>query len=899
MTHAPATTRRTPRDLALGTLALAALLAAVGGLPVALYSATRAVVGERDGSQLFLGFLLVVAWYYWAAFTLSVGVEGAAQLRGRVAPRVPGLAGSQQLAASLVTTVTVLLLANPATPSVSGTPPSTAMPPAAAAAIYPTSYSTSPAITAPSDTAKPAPAIEPAAAPRPADMTAHLRRHLVERGDTLWSIAETQLGDGEQWRQIATLNYDRPQPDGHTLTDAHWIRPGWELLLPDDRQPTTHATPVRHPVTHTTPPDHSDDASRSDDAPHPSGPPDTDAAQPRPTDPPSPPRPTPAPVHVIRLPDTKPPRHGTDHRPPVVLPDGGLVAAGFASGVSAALLAARLQRRRRRTPARPAPGLLTRDPLLSATVTTLHRAHSNNTADADLSGVTAAAASRDTSPAADRRPLRVPLAIARDGRTLDVDLDQQLGLGLTGPGAANTARAVVAHLLTTATRRVHLLATDTAARFVPGIDELPHTTRVTDTAELTNAMHRHVVARTRLLDSYDLPSLDRLLDEHPDEAEPYLLVLSEPPEPDAHAQWAALLGQGAAVGLGALILGSWLAGGTVVIDDAGQITDTAGDTLADLVGTRAVRLSAAACIDTLRLIAHATGTSPPPDLAPAAATKDDDGERVATLPTPTAPQPVRLHLFGLMRVTVGDRELDSGLRSKARELLAFLALHPRGVTEDQAVDALWPDADLDRAHAQFRTALANLRKVLRDASDRADSKVVEHHTGRYQLDTTLVAVDVWDFQHALTDAAAAGGSLDEQRGALTLAADLYDGELLDRTAYLWAEPAREDLRRRAVDTLVRLADTHADSGERERATAYYERAIGIEPYGEDLYRRLMRVYAALGRSDAIHRTYRTLESRLTELDADPDPASEQLLVALTRTDAPRRATATSAPTTVE
>ena len=57
--------------------------------------------------------------------------------------------------------------------------------------------------------------------------------YVVKAGDTLWSIAERQLGSPLRWRAIAELNYGRSQPDGGKLTDAHWIFPGWELILPN------------------------------------------------------------------------------------------------------------------------------------------------------------------------------------------------------------------------------------------------------------------------------------------------------------------------------------------------------------------------------------------------------------------------------------------------------------------------------------------------------------------------------------------------------------------------------------------------------------------------------------------------------------------------------------------
>jgi len=56
--------------------------------------------------------------------------------------------------------------------------------------------------------------------------------HLVGDRETLWSVADHRLGSPRRWREIAALNYDRPQPDGGRLTTDHWIRPGWQLLLP-------------------------------------------------------------------------------------------------------------------------------------------------------------------------------------------------------------------------------------------------------------------------------------------------------------------------------------------------------------------------------------------------------------------------------------------------------------------------------------------------------------------------------------------------------------------------------------------------------------------------------------------------------------------------------------------
>ncbi len=51
--------------------------------------------------------------------------------------------------------------------------------------------------------------------------------YTVQRGDTLSSIAEEQLGDASRWPEIFVLNR-------HILSDPDEIRPGQELTLPTD-----------------------------------------------------------------------------------------------------------------------------------------------------------------------------------------------------------------------------------------------------------------------------------------------------------------------------------------------------------------------------------------------------------------------------------------------------------------------------------------------------------------------------------------------------------------------------------------------------------------------------------------------------------------------------------------
>lgn len=61
---------------------------------------------------------------------------------------------------------------------------------------------------------------------------ASMEAYTVERGDSLWEIADEHLGAGERYAEIYQLNVGNRQADGMQLTDPDEIRPGWRLRLP-------------------------------------------------------------------------------------------------------------------------------------------------------------------------------------------------------------------------------------------------------------------------------------------------------------------------------------------------------------------------------------------------------------------------------------------------------------------------------------------------------------------------------------------------------------------------------------------------------------------------------------------------------------------------------------------
>ncbi|MFJ5229829.1 LysM peptidoglycan-binding domain-containing protein [Kitasatospora sp. NPDC088391] len=217
-----------PALLGYGTLAVAAMGDPVHG------DLLGALTSPDDGS-LFLWLLVGIGWIGWLCFLFSVLVEIPAQLRGRVARRIPAFGWSQRVAAGLVGSVLALL---PVAGSAFAATPELQQRPAAVAQL----------------TSSPALAALPAAAPAgalaadPQQQPSYTVRD-SRPADSLWSIAERQLGSGERWTEIAKLNAGRPMDDSGTRFDADRpIQPGWQLLMPADAKPDTGPGAVQTPA---------------------------------------------------------------------------------------------------------------------------------------------------------------------------------------------------------------------------------------------------------------------------------------------------------------------------------------------------------------------------------------------------------------------------------------------------------------------------------------------------------------------------------------------------------------------------------------------------------------------------------------------------------------------------
>ncbi|GIM87086.1 BTAD domain-containing putative transcriptional regulator [Salinispora arenicola] len=711
----------------------------------------------------------------------------------------------------------------------------------------------------------------------------------VAAGDTLWDLAANHLGDPHRWQEIYKLNQGHEQANGHRLTDPDEIHIGWVLTLPTRQAPPT-ATPP-HPQD--PPPDSPDTTTPEATKTAPAVPPPPARATPAPTTPepsPSPPtveRSTPTDTADVTTPtpDTDPSDDQPTDEAGITLPAQGWISLGLAAAIAAVAALLRLQHRRHARLTFPAS--ISTAPRRSPMPPSL--------TPVDIIG------SRHLGPSSDHRPaspaVAAPIGVDSDG--IEVSLFHLPGPGVTlhGDGAIPAARAILASVLTsgaveTATARpVVVTTTDLLARLLPenaptvGLD--PDDTAydgerlilLADTAAAITHAEEEMIGRRRLLDTFDLDSITALntRTDHAETQPPYVLLIDSNPR---HAtRLHAIATHRATLNLHPVILGHHDGIPTLNINAEGTPTSSGHDPcpLARLSTLNANTLAAILSMLTDATARPEAGTDiddPPTKTSPAPVNAETN-EPIPDQPNDAA-TPVRLRVLGPVLIDTETGPVTTGMRSGSYTVLASLAVHPNGRTLDQLAYDLHPDTDPGTAGKRIRTDISTIRRVLRAATGTEAMFVVyDPATSRYHLDPQMISVDLWQM---LTTIERANRAKDDTAAltALRQAVEWYRGDFADGGDHPWIGDHATTYRHQILSTLARIAEI-TETDHPDQAVAALERALEYDPVNEELHQRIMRIHGRAGRPDAVRRTLRRLEHRLTELgDAEPTEATRRV-----------------------
>ncbi|WP_194911423.1 BTAD domain-containing putative transcriptional regulator [Catenulispora rubra] len=892
-----------------GLLALALLVAVVCGIPWFLAeslgipfprplptSLNQAgpwlAVWRIDRARFVLDLLGIVGWCYWAAFIRQLVVQVPGALADAIAvARQTAPAIRDRQAGPAASLVAVLLTALAVSVLTSRTP-----------AVAKTGFAT-PTKSAASSTA---PAI-----PAEATATATTSTYTVVADDTLWDLAARHLGDAERWREIYDANDARVQADGQRLSDPDLILPGWILELP--ALSAAAEVPAVPPISAAPRP--TDVTVPSIAAPQPNR---AGAESSRQYLPSSPVRTAPSTSAVAANALV----HEAVARPKayrdrsfVNLPDGGVVGIGLAGALAAAIALARKRRRIRTTARWPIP-MDTPQPAVPESVAEIERAHLATLTppalgyfqdgdlgpeddDPYLSGLDGPERDRPDAPLPNQavttlgtRPQAgltgpsIPASYAEftapgsltfgtDGdHEIELTLRDHAGLGLNGPGALTTARALLVGILANGGP---LASLDHMRVLIPSADlatllgdehsygpRLEITTDLDDAVDMLEAEYqdrRRTVADLGVRNAADVRRF------YPEQTlEPLVLIAT--PEPAVTPRLAALLDVGRTVDLHAVLLGPWGSGTTAEIDDDQR--SRSADKLLD--GLQAFALSASEAQALLAQLAPASDTgqdtvTDQPAEPPAPREAAIPTQTTATTAVPPVPR-VLVNVLGPVTVTVDGHEVV--LNNKETSILTFLALHPAGIARDEIIAALWtnPDGTNNGSAETFRSTVYHARTRIRAATGEAKTMYITNRGTRYLLDPADITTDLARFTNHL-DTANRTRDEPERITALEAAIDSYRGHLAGGIHADWLIVDREAESRRFGDACARLADLTADTRP-EFALHVLERAVADADCNQELYAKIMKIQAHLGRHAEMWKTLRLLEVRLAVFDDEPD-----------------------------
>jgi DNA-binding SARP family transcriptional activator/regulation of enolase protein 1 (concanavalin A-like superfamily) len=227
----------------------------------------------------------------------------------------------------------------------------------------------------------------------------------------------------------------------------------------------------------------------------------------------------------------------------------------------------------------------------------------------------------------------------------------------------------------------------------------------------------------------------------------------------------------------------------------------------------------------------------------------------------------------------------------------YLAVTGQEISRDALAAIFWPESDSSYARADLRRTLHLLHQALGPERLVADQERV-----RFQRDGDLW-LDVEHFRRLLSACHDHGHRpqeiCPECLSLLAAAAALYRDDFLtgftlpdspDFDRWQWYEG--EQLRSELASALARLVRGYTAQGEFAHAIAYARRWVALDPLDESALRWLMQVYAWSGERNAALHQYRLCGQLLAqELDAEPEPATQQLEKAIRAGALPPPATA--------
>ncbi|WP_181593012.1 response regulator [Paenibacillus sp. YN15] len=232
-------------------------------------------------------------------------------------------------------------------------------------------------------------------------------------------------------------------------------------------------------------------------------------------------------------------------------------------------------------------------------------------------------------------------------------------------------------------------------------------------------------------------------------------------------------------------------------------------------------------------------------------------------PEGPAPGSMLLHVLGSVAYS-RDGLAPQPLKwrtTKAQELFLYLLHHRnRIVGKDEILQLLWPDFDHKKGSTHLYTTIYQIKQCLKQAS--LDIRLQNASSGEgYTLDADKVKLDAAEWEAGVRCAEEIHA---DNRSLHQKLFDMYRGEYLSASDYLWAEGERERLRVIWLHHASKLADSYLQDGLLPEAVTLLKRVLELNPYYEEGYLSLMKLYDRVGDRAATEACFAELKRNLED-----------------------------------
>jgi ATP/maltotriose-dependent transcriptional regulator MalT/DNA-binding SARP family transcriptional activator len=216
---------------------------------------------------------------------------------------------------------------------------------------------------------------------------------------------------------------------------------------------------------------------------------------------------------------------------------------------------------------------------------------------------------------------------------------------------------------------------------------------------------------------------------------------------------------------------------------------------------------------------------------------------------------LRIYSLGPFRIFIENEEIPLS-RCKSKKAITllrylFFARHKGPVPKDILIELLWPESSPSQGDLNFRVTLSLLRKTLSIISNGRNHfpNLLRKRDG-YQLCLGKEGwsdVDEFNNQMNLAQYKEKKENSQEAFQHYLNAENLYRGDFLVENLYEdWCYIEREHLKNQYLHALDKILDYHKGQHNLSEAINYCFKILKVDPYREDISRKLMQYHSELG-----------------------------------------------------